>query len=47
MTEAEARAYLDGIKLNKLEKKQKLKSAINTGQVIILDLVYEEKMNIK
>ena len=47
MTEAQARAYLDNIKNQKKLKKEKIKSAMATGQMMILDLVYQEKMNNK
>jgi hypothetical protein len=47
MTEVEARAYLDNRKALRKEKKEKLKSAMGTGQVIVIDLTYEGKMNNK
>lgn len=47
MTEIEARAYLDDIKAKKKEKKEKVREAMATGQMMILDLAYEGKMNEK
>lgn len=41
MTTEEARIYLDNIKKEKADIKQKVRAAKDHGQVIMIDLVYE------
>lgn len=38
---------MDGIKAKKKEKKERVRNAMATGQMMILDLAYEGKMNEK
>ena len=45
MTKEEARAYLDEIKKNKASVKVKVREAMSHGQIFMIDMVYEEKMN--
>lgn len=45
MTKQEARIYLDSINKEKADLKQKVRDAMKNGQIFMLDLVYEEKMN--
>lgn len=47
MTKEEAREYLDERKKEHAFKKQRVRQAMGHGQVIMLDLVYESKMNEK
>jgi hypothetical protein len=40
MTKEEARVYLDNIKKGKAELKQKVRQAMDHGQIIMIDLAY-------
>jgi Trm5-related predicted tRNA methylase len=47
MSEAEARAYLDERKARRAEEKGRVRAAMGSGQVFMIDLVFEGKMNEK
>lgn len=45
MTPEEAKTYINGIRQHKEELKQKIRKAMGVGQVFMIDMVYEAKMN--